>query len=170
MQTTYSPPVLVNSCTNSLEHAILLRGLVKVLQTLQVGLICSTVVVDCKSSVRTRACYPLVYAALDLCREHQQQTTQQQTLQITLTAVSTNARAGRGNGLNHVWCLMPSSFLFANHMVLMIFCMIGALRKPRRSSCRSALCCPQDISHYNQHAMQTPNLECETCTLFKFFR
>jgi len=71
MQTTYSPPVLVNSCTNSLEHAILLRGLIKVLQTLQVGLICSMVVVDCKSSVRTRACYPLIYAALDLCREHQ---------------------------------------------------------------------------------------------------
>jgi len=153
MQTTYSPPVLVNSCTNSLEHAILLRGLVKVLQTLQVGLICSMVVVDCKSSVCTHACYPLVYAALNLCREHQWQTTQQQTLQITLTAVSTNA-AGRGNSLNHVWCLMPSSFLFANHMVLMIFCMIGALRKPWRSSCRSALCCPQDISHYNQHAMQ----------------
>jgi len=69
MQTTYSPPILVNSCTNSLEHAILLHGLVKVLQTLQVGLICSTVVVDCKSSVHMCAYYPLVYAALDLCRD-----------------------------------------------------------------------------------------------------
>jgi len=60
----------------------------------------------------------------------------------TLTAVRTNARAGSGNGLNDECCLMPSSFLLANHMVLMIFWMISALRKPRRLSCMSALCCP----------------------------
>ena len=70
---------------------------------------------------------------------------------MTLTAVSTNTSTGRGNSLNNTCCLMPSSFLLVNHIMLMIFCMIGALRKPWHLSCMSALCWPPHISDYARH-------------------
>ena len=78
-------------------------------------------------------------------------TNKSQAPRTILTAVSTNARAGSGNGLKRALCLMPLLFLFTNHIVLLTFWMIGALRKPWHSSCTSALCCSPHISHYDQH-------------------
>ena len=97
---------------------------------------------DHKSNICLRASRPFIYAAFNLSHASQWWPNEWGSWNTTLTAISIKARAGRGNGLNHVWYLMPSLFLFANHIVLTIFCMISALRKPRRSSCTSTWCFP----------------------------
>ena len=97
---------------------------------------------DRKSNIRPRASRPFVYAAFNLSHASQWQPNEWGPWNTTLTAISIKARAGRRNGLNHVWYLMPSLFLFVNHIILTIFCMIGTLRKPQWSSCTSTWCCP----------------------------
>ena len=66
MQTAYSPSVLVYPGTNALENTKLFHCLVKILQTLQVGLISTAVVVNCERDVRTCASHPLIHTAFNL--------------------------------------------------------------------------------------------------------
>ena len=66
MQTAYSLSVLVYPGTNALENTKLFHRLIEILQTLQVGLISATVVVNCERDVHTCASHPLIHTAFNL--------------------------------------------------------------------------------------------------------